>query len=235
MESFRGYPVTVRRLDLGGRTLDLLGPANYESLVDDPRVVRRFAEDEFLPYWAEFWPACLLLADAVAGWPVVAPAASRPLVLELGCGLGLAGLVAAQRGYRVIASDYEDDALAFVIETARRNGIPAPQTRFIDWRARYDDLRPQRIIAAEVLYETRSLRPIAEFIAQHLAPQGFALISDANRGTADTFDSIARACGLSVEVAPAQYAPGYAGRPVTGRLFRLTRRGASERETPASA
>lgn len=220
-----GYPVRVRDLLVGERTYRVLGPANCESLVDDPRVAERFEREEFMPYWAEFWPACMLLADEVAKWPRVwRDLASPPVVLEVGCGLGLVSLVALDRGCRVIASDWDDDALAFVCESARVSGLAAPETRFIDWRLQYADLRLDRLLAAEVLYETRSLRPVAEFIAAHLTERGEALIVDGNRQTADAFDSIARHCGLRVDVTPVERPHPESGKPVRGRIFRLRRK-----------
>ncbi len=221
--TFRGYPVKVRNFEIGKREFRLLGPANYECLIDEPAVVKRFEKDEFLPYWAEFWPACVLLAEQVAGWPAVESASGgpggRPRVLEIGCGLGLPSIVALARGYDVLASDYDDDALAFVAESARVNQLPVPTLRFVDWRERYDDLRFDRVIAAEILYERRSLGPIAEFLRYHLRPAGEALLVDANRPTADAFPEIARAAGLRVEVSPLEGTAG--GTTVKGRLMRL--------------
>jgi SAM-dependent methyltransferase len=221
LAQFRGYPVTVRRFELAGRTFELLGPANYESLIDDSRVAARFEQDEYMPYWAEFWPASLLLADAVAAWEPAPADREPPCVLELGCGLGLVSLVATCLGFRVIASDYDEDALAFLVESARRNGLPAPETRYVDWRETCRDLRLDRIVAAEVLYETRNLRPIAEFVRGHLKPDGFALICDANRSTADNFDTVAQHCGLQVEVWPVERPAAADAKPIRGRMFRL--------------
>lgn len=222
-ETFRGYPVKVRRLEIAGREFELLGPDEYEKLLDDPAVQARFDKDEFMPYWAEFWPACLLLADAVATWTIASAAPSEPcVVLEIGCGLGLAGLVAASRGYHVIASDYDEDALAFATESARRNGLPLPQTRFVDWREFYSDIHVERVIAAEILYEARNLQPIAEFLRNHLKPGGQAWIIDGNRSTADPFEAIARNCGMQVSITPMRRAAPDGGRPIEGRLFRLT-------------
>jgi SAM-dependent methyltransferase len=222
--TLRGYPVKVRRFEIAGRTFELLGPDEYERLLDDPRVLARFQHDEFMPYWAEFWPASLLLADQVAKWPVVDPRGPTPILLEIGCGLGLVGLVAASRGYSVIASDYDDDALAFVVESARRNDLSPPQTRFVDWRQFYSDLELDRIVAAEILYEARNLRPVAEFLRNHLRPGGEALIVDANRSTADAFASVAGECGLDVRCSPSER-PGYNdAKPICGRVFHLTRR-----------
>lgn len=220
-ERFRGYPVKVRPLELVGGPLDLYGPANFEELIDDPAVVQRFEADEFLPYWAEFWPGCLLLADIVEQWPAAGVDARRLSLLELGCGLGLVGLAAARRGFAVTVSDYDDDALAFVRLSAERNAIAVPETRFIDWRLTYSELQFDRIVGAEVLYERRHLDPVAQFIANHMAPDGVAAICDANRQTADAFPEAALRAGLSVAVAA--HSREHAGRVVRGRIFTLKR------------
>jgi predicted nicotinamide N-methyase len=70
--------------------LDLLRPESPEALISE----EEFAHDEFLPYWAELWPASLALAEAL-------PDMSGLRVVELGCGLGLPSLVAAARGAEV--------------------------------------------------------------------------------------------------------------------------------------
>jgi 2-polyprenyl-3-methyl-5-hydroxy-6-metoxy-1,4-benzoquinol methylase len=221
VERFRGYPVKCRRAEVAGRVLEVLGPTDYEGLLDDPEVIARFEQDEYLPYWAEFWPAALVLADAVAVWDPGEADRGHLRLLELGCGLGVVSLVALQRGYAVTASDYDEDALAFVAESARRNSFSNLVTRHIDWRESYPDLRFDRIVAAEVLYEARSLRPIAEFISRHLSPQGLALICDANRPTADGFPQVAGQVGLTVEQ-QAHARPDDLGNPaVRARLFRV--------------
>jgi len=217
MESFRGYAVRWERVDVAGQAYELLMPAHSETLLDDPRVLARFEQDEYMPYWANLWPAAKLLAREVATWPAVEPGDASPDVVELGCGLGLVGLVAARRGYRVTLSDHDEDALAFAVESARRNGIAPPATRMLDWRESYPDVRPQRILAADVLYELRHLAPLAAFVREHLAPSGFAVIADPGRGTADKFPAVAEAAGLRIRV---QVVPAVDGGPM-GRLFRV--------------
>jgi SAM-dependent methyltransferase len=211
--------VRVERIPVGPRIYELLVPADSDALLDDALVAARFAQDEYMPYWAALWPAAFLLADAVAAWGPVPADAEPPHVLELGCGLGLVGLVALNGGYRVTCSDYDEDALAFVQASARQNGLPTPTTRLLDWRQTYDDLRPDRILAADVLYEARNLEPVARFVARHLKPDGFALIADANRTTADPFGTVAQECGLRVAVTPAERPDAGSGRPMEGRIF----------------
>ncbi len=69
-------------------------PRDSEALIDESA----FAQDEFLPYWAELWPSGLALARRLAG-----RALRGARVVELGCGLGLPSLVAARAQGRVLA------------------------------------------------------------------------------------------------------------------------------------
>ena len=222
VHEFRRYPIVVSRYAFAGRTFEILGPANYEELLDSPEVARRFKQNEYMPYWAQVWPASLLLAEAVAAW---APAGDdRPRVLELGCGLGLVSLVMSHLGCRVLATDQDRDALAFVAESARRNGLPIPETRLLDWQKMDLGSSFDRIVASDVLYETRHLRPVAEFVHDHLRPGGFALVVDPNRFTADDFETVARHSGLLIETTAVERPGGSGDEPIRGRVFRLRRK-----------
>lgn len=231
-ERFHGVRVECRSIDVAGRSLSLLIPAEPYALLTDPEVVARFEQNEYMPYWAELWPAAVLLADEVAAWEPQEDRRSAPSVLELGCGLGLGGLIACGRGYRVTLSDYDDSALAFARENARRNGLPEPGTRWIDWNLDYPELRFDRIIGADILYEARNLEPVAAFVSRHLVAGGMALIADAVRPSADPFEKVAGDHGLNVGVElierPFPSCTSRINRPVReagetlrGRLFHL--------------
>lgn len=221
-EQFHGHTVRVERPIIGGVAYELLAPQHGEALLDDPGVIERFEQDEYMPYWAMLWPAAILLAHEVARWPAAPPGAPPSTVLEIGCGLGLVGLVAARLGYRVILSDHDDVALAFARENARRNNLPVPETRRIDWRQGCVDLRAERIIAADVLYETRNLKPVAEFIRAHLTTTGTALVCDPNRLTADSFPQTARMHGLRVSVQTVEGSAAPGQRLLRGRVYQLS-------------
>ena len=102
-------------VELAGRELVLLRPPSADELIDE----EAFAEDEFLPYWAELWPSGIALAGLVAGLDL---RGSR--VLELGAGLGLPSLAAALGGADVLATDWAEDAVELLRVNARRNGVP---------------------------------------------------------------------------------------------------------------
>ncbi len=231
MDTFRGRPIIEHELTFGELCIRLSAPADIEALLEEPAVQGRFERDEYMPYWASLWPSALLLADEVARWE--RPDGANDLhVVELGCGLGLVGVVAALCGYQVTWTDYDDEALAFAERNASLNGISNISIRLIDWRASYADLRADRLLAADVLYETRHLEPVVSFIARHLGRNGVALVSDPARSTADRFGVVAGEHGLAV--ATDEYAavnhPDSAIRRCRGRVFRITHAGGSAGE-----
>src|SRR6202035_2255855 len=79
--------LAAERIRVAEVELDLRRPADPEALLDE----EAFADDEFLPYWAELWPAGLALARALP------EQLDGVQVIELGCGLGIPGLVAGAR------------------------------------------------------------------------------------------------------------------------------------------
>lgn len=212
-----GHRVRLETVIVRGQAYRIYVPARGEALLDDPRVIERFERDEYMPYWAMLWPAAALLAEVVAQWEPRADDATP--VLELGCGLGLVGLVLLARGYPVIMTDHDPDALVFAAESARLNDLPAPRTRSLDWHDPHEKLAAACIVAADVLYEARQLEPVANFIRRSLQSHGIALICDPYRRTADRFEPVARSCGLAVTVDAVERGPA------RGRVFRLRQGG----------
>src|SRR5262245_27331283 len=101
-----------------GRSYTIVRPGESDKLLDHPAILAAFAADEYLPYWADLWPAARMLAKYLLrqAWPAGLP------VLEVGCGLGLPGVVALSLGMRVTFSDYDATALRFAADNARANG-----------------------------------------------------------------------------------------------------------------
>ena len=150
---------------MGVVELDLRRPIDPESLLDE----QAFADDEFLPYWAELWPAGLALAQALP------PSMQGLSVVELGCGLGVPSLVAAGRGARVTATDWAQDAIELLRENADRNGL-AVDAHCRDWRELEGSF--DLVLAADLLYEQRYVAPLVERLPR-LAPE--ALVALAGR------------------------------------------------------
>jgi predicted nicotinamide N-methyase len=146
-------------LRVGEVELSLLRPESPDALLDE----EAFARDEFLPYWAELWPAARALAAAL-------PTVAGLRVVELGCGLGLPSLVAAARGAEVTATDWAADAVELLLENAARNGLNV-HGEVRDWREPWPE-RFDLALAADVLYERRNVEPLLERLRE-LAPVAY--------------------------------------------------------------
>lgn len=161
-----------------GREWILHRPANLEALwdtMDD----ERFDEDERLPYWVELWPASIALADWLAN---KGGRLREKLCVDMGCGLGLTAMVAAAQGARVLAMDYEFDALAYARKNAVSNKVPQPLWTTMDWRAPAVAARSIDCIwGGDIMYERRFVDPVLRFITHALAPGGTVWMAEPNR------------------------------------------------------
>jgi predicted nicotinamide N-methyase len=179
--------VTVEFVDdavrVGEVELSLRRPAEPEALLSE----EAFAHDEFLPYWAELWPAARALAEAL-------PDVDGLRVVELGCGLGLPSLVAAAKGAAVTATDWSPEAIALLRENASRNGLEV-RAEVRDWRESWDE-QFDLVLAADVLYERRNVEPVIERLVE-LAPE--SLVALAGRPYEDAFLRLAEQSGQRVE------------------------------------
>ena len=166
-------------VDLGALTLRIRRPTNPGDLIDEAR----FADDEYMPYWSELWPAGVALAREVAARPDL----RGKRVLELGAGLGLPSIAAALGGAAVLATDWADDAMPLLHENAERNGAQV-ETLVADWRdpAAFAERGPwDLVIAADVLYEERNVEPLSALLERLAAP--LALVADPGRTYLEPF------------------------------------------------
>ncbi|MCB2189694.1 MAG: methyltransferase [Deltaproteobacteria bacterium] len=167
-------PLEWQEVGLGGRTIRLPELADPLAYLEK-RLARGFRVANDLPLWTKLWPGSLMLAQLVEAMqpPVQSP------VLELGAGVGLPGLVAAQKGCRVILTDNDPDALCLARLAVEANGLGhLVEVRELDWLTPPSDLAPvATILGAEVLYERAIYPDLARLVARLLLPGGRALFS----------------------------------------------------------
>lgn len=182
------YQAEPLEVVIGSRSLTLLRVKDLERLVDREALLRDDTEEP--PYWAHLWTGALTLARYIdAGIDV-----QDQTVLDLGCGLGLTGVVAAQKGGQVIFADKEADALSFTRENARLNGCAHSETRLLDFTRDSLETRFQLILGAEILYDQPTFPALVRFLATHLASDGRAILADAKRtNTQDFYRQLDRA------------------------------------------
>lgn len=213
-------PDSIARFEIGGRAIQLVRPADPDRLLRAPDVLDWNRRDDYMPYWAYLWPGAFLLAEVVAreNWPNDVEA------LEIGCGLGLAGLVALASGLRVRFSDYDEAPLRFVVRSAIENQFDprSYSTCRLDWRDPPDAQYPV-ILGADVLYERRLVPLVAGLIGRMLAPGGLALVAGPYRVATEDLDGQLEAHGLVADSEPIE-ATDEKGSRIRGALKRIRRR-----------
>ncbi len=209
-------PVVQERVFLEGRTFLIERPAEPDRLLDHPAVHDAFARDEYMPYWADLWPAARMLAKAILReqWPPDTEA------LELGCGLGLPGVAALSKGVRVTFSDYDATALQFAARNAGLNGFKTYAVLPMDWR-RPPDRQFSLILASDLLYEERNVAPVVALLSKMLTADGLCLLTDQDRKPAPLLRKTLTENGLTFTTQLMR--AGQPGLRVKGTLYRIRR------------
>jgi predicted nicotinamide N-methyase len=200
-------------------------PADSYALLDDPVVREAHERDEYMPYWADLWPAARMLAKAVAreDWTNYPKIGDKLQALELGCGLGVPGLTALACGLRVIFTDYDRTAVRFAAANARRNKLYDFKAVPLDWRRPPADLKVPVILGADLTYEVRNIDPLVKLIRQVLLPGGVCLLTDQDRTPAPILREALGYAGLKYEQQLMRAGePG--GYRVRGTLYRIRQR-----------
>ncbi len=184
------YDTEAFDVTIGALPLSLLRVKDLERWVDRDALLRDDTEEP--PYWAHLWTGALTLARYLE-----ARVDCREMtVLDLGCGLGLTGIIAARKGGRVVFADKEPAALAFATANARRNECRDWETRALDFTSDRLNQQFMLILGAEILYDRPTFPLLVSFLRHHVAPYGRALLADAKRTNTAEFYTLLEKAGL---------------------------------------
>ncbi len=208
------FPARLERCDLGGEVVELYVVDDLERWVDRAALLR---DDDIPepPYWAHLWVGSRALARHI-----LASERRFARAVDIGCGVGLAGLVAARRGARTTFLDYAPEALAFVRASAAHLGLSVDllqaDLRRPGLRGTFD-----LCLAADATYDPVLQQALADFLADHLAPQGVAWCAESVRTVDRRFQEACREHGLRCQ--ETQLLEADEGRQVVVRLTEITR------------
>jgi predicted nicotinamide N-methyase len=181
MRLSKRYDTEPFDLTIGSQHLTLLRVKDLERWVDREALLRDESEEP--PYWAHLWTGALTLARYVEEH-----IDCRDLsVLDLGCGLGVTGIIASLKGGHVTFADKEPPAVAFATMNAQRNNCRLFAARTLDFTQDTLDVQFSLILGAEILYDRPTFPALVAFLQRHLTPQGKAVFSDARRTNTDAF------------------------------------------------
>ena len=178
------------RYPVAEKTIPLITNQIRMAIVDDPdQLLDTLSKEDrwgilHLPYWTYLWPSAIGLARHL-DWN---HQFAGQRVLEIGCGFGLAGIVACQKGGTVLFTDYEQDTLAFARYNVLQNWC-ADRASFVqmDWNTPCLKGNFSHILASDVIYDDTHWNPILALLQTHLTPDGEAIFSEPNRTSVSGF------------------------------------------------
>ena len=214
------YDVVTEQIRAGSYAWSLLAVRDTNLLVDAISPAQ-FEADGRLPYWADVWASSVAMACALREWPGLGGSA----VLELGCGLGLAGIAAAQAGAAVTMTDYEPDAMAFARYNAAANLAPDERARvrfrMLDWRGTEAAGTFDIVIGADVVYDRQNFDVLVSCARRNLRPGGSFLVADPGRSIGRDF--LRLAAGAGFRMSERTVAVTHRGRDISVTIADLVR------------
>jgi predicted nicotinamide N-methyase len=175
--SFSGVEFIIRHVSDSNALFDRM-----LELPDDHPAVK----DEQIPYWAEVWPSALGISEYILMRPELF---SGKKVLEIGCGLGLPGIVAGKWTDRVVLTDYLKAPLELAIHNWTLNHGTPCKSQLLDWRSEETATAADVILASDIAYERRMFEPLMTAFENWLQSGATVIISEPDRQLAREFFS----------------------------------------------
>jgi predicted nicotinamide N-methyase len=178
------------------------------------------------PLFGMLWPSGAQLAARIAQRPV-----TDERILEIGCGLALASLVAHRRGANVTASDCHPLAGDFLAANLLLNHLLPMKYRHGHWGKPAQTHLPavgtqptvtglfDLIIGSDLLYERDENGDLARYIARHASPGAQVWIVDPDRGNRATFNRHMAGLGFALREERLEHSPHGDGLAYKGRLL----------------
>lgn len=179
-----------KAVGIKGRKFTLLTPKFIEEHIDSETPLHDF------PLWAKVWEASWVLADFIAGLPTD----PGKRFIEIGCGLGLVGVVAASFGHKVVMTEHNAEALGFARANVELNHCPDVEILDLDWNSPSLYGRFDYIVGSEVVYHEKDFEPLKNLFERLLKPEGEVILCEGVRRTSlDFFKEMQRHFDLKAQ------------------------------------
>ncbi len=215
------YQTEELELNIEGILIKILHITNVDDLYNlliAKGETHEDVQDERIPYWAELWPAAIGLSKYLIEFDIIK---SKGEVIEIGCGLGLPGIIAGKLGAKVTLTDYLEEALIFTKQNWQLNNQAEARFETLDWRQPNPDFATDLVLASDICYEKRFFEFLPNAFRTLCKPGGSIIISDPSREIAqDFFQNITKE-GFKVNKIGYDIQPVLGGRTVAVNVYHL--------------
>jgi predicted nicotinamide N-methyase len=216
-----GYQVKFQSVTIeGGDDIQIRSLLDRQQFFDpDGAAQAQGISEATWPLFGMLWPSAQRLAGAMQ----LRGDLGGKRILEIGCGLGLASLVAHRRLADVTASDCHPLAEVFLKANLLLNALPAMKYHTGQWTTPHAGLGQfDLIIGSDVLYERSHPQQLSDFIDRHSAESVEVIVVDPNRGHRSRFTQHMQALGFAYAMTNVDGALND-GAPYRGRMLHFTR------------
>lgn len=152
---------------------------------DESQVKEAYQKGEIeFPYWSQVWPAAIALAQFLLQHPEYTLGKN---VLEIGAGLGLPSLVAAQTAATVLCTDHAPDAVAIAHASAQRLQLQNFRSVVLDWNTFPNDVTADVLLLSDINYEPAALATLLALTKRFLENNAVVMLSTPQRMMAKEF------------------------------------------------
>lgn len=173
----------LQHLERPGYTIDLFVP-NAQEVQRQYYQQKQVQTTVPFPHWTKLWPAALAMSDYIYQHPELV---QNKNVLELAAGLGLPSLVAARYAKRVCCSDYLEEAVATMTQSARHLQLANVTCQLLDWNHLPHELTADVLLLSDINYDPEHFPTLYQVLHQFLQQGTTILLTTPQRLMAKPF------------------------------------------------
>jgi len=178
LDTFRQeYDVEETDYQVAGHALKFFVPQKIDRFINKDDVFTNF------PLWSKIWEATAVLSFQLAA---ITPDPAKRF-LEIGAGMGVAGLAAAKMGHNMTITEYNKDAINFAKANARLNNLDNVDIRELDWNNPLIEGQFDYIIGSEVVFKEEDIMGLYLLFQRYLKPDGTIILAEGMRRTSLKF------------------------------------------------
>ena len=172
------YATKLETIVVDDISLNIASLADRNQFYDPDQEAKKLGiSDSMWPISGLVWPSGAVLARVINRLNL-----TNLRVLEVGCGIGIASLVAAHKKADITASDYHPIVEPLLIKNAKENDIDGIKYIHGNWHHPISNHKKfDLIIGSDLLYEAGNAEILSVYISCHLALRGRVILIDPGR------------------------------------------------------